>query len=124
LHQTCNPFLQEVRSRIGLTRESEIRRLSAAQPVSYVAFDLIYCDGFDLMPAVLTHGKALLKDILDADTTLKFSEHVVGDGEKLFGKIQKSRMEGVIAKLTSSPYVQKRSRDWLKIKTVLRQEVV
>ena len=33
-------------------------------------------------------------------------------------------MEGVIAKLASSPYVQKRSRNWLKMKTVLRQEVV
>ena len=71
--------------------------------------DLIYYDGFDLMPGMLTHRKALLKDILEVGAHLKFSQHVVGEGEKLFEQIQKSGMEGIIAKRASAPHVQKRS---------------
>jgi len=33
-------------------------------------------------------------------------------------------LEGIVAKLRTSPYVQKRSREWLKIKITRRQECV
>jgi bifunctional non-homologous end joining protein LigD len=52
------------------------------------------------------------------------SDHIEGDGEAFFREIEKFRLEGMMAKRADSKYVQKRSSDWLKIKTVMRQEVV
>jgi len=43
---------------------------------------------------------------------------------QLYKEIAKVPLEGMIAKRLDSIYVQKRSRDWLKIKTVLESEVV
>ncbi len=39
-------------------------------------------------------------------------------------QIEKFHLEGMIAKRAASHYIQKRSSDWLKIKTVKRSEVV
>jgi len=48
----------------------------------------------------------------------------VGEGEAFFAQIEKFRLEGMMAKRAASQYVQRRSADWLKVKTVERSEVV
>ena len=55
---------------------------------------------------------------------MHYSDHYVGNGKALFEAAEQRRLEGIVAKLRSSPYVQKRSRDWLKIKIVKQQECV
>ena len=118
------PSFQLLQQRMGLNAKSEIARLANESPVVYYVFDLLYCNGFSLMGAELIHRKALLKEIMEENEFLRYSDHVIGDGVKLFQKASKLQLEGIIAKHQSSLYVQKRTRDWLKIKTVLRQEVV
>jgi bifunctional non-homologous end joining protein LigD len=54
----------------------------------------------------------------------KFSGHIEKKGKAFFQKAKKKREEGIIAKKKLSTYQFHRSRDWLKIKTGLRQEVV
>jgi bifunctional non-homologous end joining protein LigD len=124
LDENGKPSFQRLQSRIGLTKAKEIETLSVKFPVVYYVFDLLYYDRFNLMPAMLIHRKALLRDILIESDSVRFSQHYIGKGEQLFESAQKKRLEGIIAKKQSSLYVQKRSRDWLKIKTVLQQEVV
>jgi bifunctional non-homologous end joining protein LigD len=118
------PNFQMLQSRIGLTREQEIDRLAAQNPVIYNVFDLLYYNGFNLMPAMLIHRKTLLREIITEEPFLRYCEHVAGEGEKLFSKARKQGLEGVVAKLESSSYTQKRSNDWLKIKAIRQQEVV
>lgn len=113
-----------LQQRIGLNDAGEIARLANQTPVVYYVFDLLYYNGFNLMGAELIHRKALLKEIIEQNEFFRYSDHVIGDGEKLFQKASKLQLEGIIAKQQSSLYLQKRTRDWLKIKTVLRQEVV
>ena len=55
---------------------------------------------------------------------VKYSEHIEGEGERFFKEIKKFHLEGMMAKRAASVYIQKRSSDWLKIKTVQRSEVV
>src|SRR5437588_2602079 len=92
--------------------------------IVYFVFDLLYVDGFDLMPCPVVERKAKLAKILKPAKFIKLSEHVEADGKAFFREIEKFHLEGMIAKRASSKYVPKRSTDWLKIKTVLRQEVV
>lgn len=92
----------------------------------YYVFDLLYKDGYDLRELPLLERKALLKDFLEENPMplIRFSDHVMEKGKELFNKIKKKHLEGIIAKKISSTYQSRRSSDWIKIKTVLRQEVV
>jgi bifunctional non-homologous end joining protein LigD len=68
--------------------------------------------------------KAALEQILRPASFIKLSDHIEAEGVAFFKEIEKFHLEGMIAKRAASPYVQKRSSDWLKIKTVQRSEVV
>ncbi len=115
---------QFLQSRIGLQDEADIRAEMQAHPVVYCVFDLLYCDGFDLMGCELIERKAILAAAIKEHPRLKLSEHTEGDGIKAFRRAERRRLEGVMAKHRRSLYVQDRSSEWLKVKTVLRQEVV
>ena len=50
--------------------------------------------------------------------------HRVGDGERFYRQACRSGWEGLITKRAASPYVHRRSPDWLKFKCVAEQELV
>jgi len=92
----------------------------------YYVFDLLYKDGQDLRRWPLIERKALLKKTLQALALphIRFSRHIAKKGAAFFKAASKAHLEGIIGKKGSSPYVPKRSRDWVKIKIGLRQEFV
>ena len=66
-----------------------------------------------------------MKAILPKDTLLTYSEHWPEHGRRLFKEAQRLDLEGIMAKRAASRYLSgARSKDWLKIKTGKRQEVV
>jgi bifunctional non-homologous end joining protein LigD len=101
-----------------------IRRTRDDIPVVYYVFDVLYCDGYDVMQADLEKRKQLLASILNANDIVRYSDHYVGNGTALFEAAAQRGLEGIVAKLRRSCYVQKRSSDWLKIKIVKQQECV
>ena len=101
-----------------------IRRTRDDISVMYFVFDLLYLDGYNLMPAELEQRKELLASILAPSDLIRYSDHYVGNGKALFAAATQRELEGIVAKRRNSPYVQKRSGDWLKIKIVKRQECV
>jgi bifunctional non-homologous end joining protein LigD len=101
-----------------------IRRTRDDIPIAYYVFDLLYLDGYDLMPADLEQRKGLLASIVTPSELLRYSDHWVGTGKALFKAATHRGLEGIIAKRRSSCYLQKRSGDWLKIKITQRQECV
>jgi len=112
--------------REGIPRFQMLQRKGASQrpPIVYFVFDLLYVDGYDLTACTVVERKAKLAEIILPSNVIKFSDHLEGDGEAFFREVAKFRLEGMMAKRAESKYVQKRSSDWLKIKTVMRQEVV
>ena len=101
-----------------------IRRTRDDIPVIYYVFDLLYLDGYNLMRADLEQRKALLSSILVPGDTIRYSDHYIGRGKALFAAAAQQRLEGIIAKRRQSCYLPKRTREWLKIKIVKRQECV
>ncbi len=101
-----------------------IRRTRDDIPIVYYAFDLLYLDGYNLMHAALEQRKTLLASILATGNLLRYSDHYIGRGKDLFRAASERQLEGVIAKRRQSQYLQKRTREWLKIKIVKRQEAV
>ncbi len=93
----------------------------------YYAFDLPYCEGYDLSRSPLLERKQLLQQILQAtpsEPDIQYCDHIRGNGQAVFDNACRLGMEGIISKRVDSPYVQKRSRFWLKIKCIKRQEFV
>src|SRR3989441_4305664 len=94
-------------------------------PMQYVVFDIVDFDGQRLFKVPLEDRKRLLRDIVRDGGILKYSDHVLGQGQAFFKAAQQKRLEGIVAKLRDSPYQPGvRSSAWLKIKAHLQQEVV
>lgn len=93
--------------------------------LQYQAFDILWLDGKDLRGLPLTERKRLLKETLRENDIIRYSDHVVGQGKKFFAAAEKAGLEGIMAKRADSVYkTNYRSKQWLKIKTHKRQEVV
>jgi bifunctional non-homologous end joining protein LigD len=115
---------QRLQARMNLTRPADIERASLEVPVGAVFFDALALDGRDLRRLPLEERKACLRLLLPARGVAHFGDHVLEHGQEFFDAACAERLEGVVAKKRDSPYVGKRSRDWLKLKCQLRQEFV
>jgi bifunctional non-homologous end joining protein LigD len=93
----------------------------------YFAFDLLYCEGFDLTKAALIDRKNLLQQILassPADARIRFSEHLEVDGPTMLEHSCRFGLEGIVSKRKDQPYRSGRGDHWLKSKCIDRQEFV
>ena len=88
-------------------------------------FDVLWLDGFNLMQLPLTDRKQVLNDIAPDSGIIRVSEAFDAGATEFFETAKKLNLEGIIAKKADSIYMPgKRTKDWLKIKTGKRQEVV
>jgi bifunctional non-homologous end joining protein LigD len=113
---------QKLQDRIGV--ENPSAKLLEATPAVYYAFDLLYCDGYDLRKAALRDRKKLLEEILDTDELVRYSAHVEEKGEELFAVAREKLLEGIVAKDGRSVYSGNRTSDWLKVKLVNELDAV
>ncbi len=94
----------------------------------FFLFDIPWCGGHDLTRTPLIERKTLLKYLVDqlppGAESLRYSDHVLGQGEKVLSHACGYALEGIVSKRIDSPYEQKRSRRWVKIKCGQRQEFV
>jgi len=103
-----------------------IKKADSRSPLAFMAFDLPYLDGYDLTRTPLLERKRLLEELIGAaggNGVLRYSEHV-RNVKKFFEFACRSQMEGVVCKQAGSPYRQRRTREWLKVKCLNRQEFV
>jgi bifunctional non-homologous end joining protein LigD len=92
----------------------------------YYLFDILSYKGKDLTNLPLTDRRQILQALLKQQKLkyIRFSNSIETKGKAFFQKAKKAGLEGIIAKRKESTYQSRRSRDWLKIKSHLRQEVV
>jgi bifunctional non-homologous end joining protein LigD len=93
------------------------QKLVAQYPVVYFAFDLLYCDGYDVRSAPLLQRKQLLQRLLHTSDRIRYSDHQLEKGKELFELAKQNDLEGIVAKRIDSRYVSERSANWLKLKT-------
>lgn len=93
--------------------------------IVYYLFDLPYLDGHDLRGARLDERRKLLQSLLTkVKPPLFFSQSFDFSGADLLKNACAMQLEGLIGKVASSPYLSVRSRDWIKLKCLQRQEFV
>src|SRR5690554_4531131 len=94
-------------------------------PVIFKVFDILYLNGHSARKLSLIERKELLKDALIETPRIKYCDHIDGNGIDFYSEIQRSNIEGVMAKKKSSIYTDgNRSENWLKIKNNLSEEAV
>ncbi|KTC64741.1 DNA ligase D [Legionella adelaidensis] len=91
----------------------------------YYVFDLLYYDQWDVRELTLLERKTLLEPLLlNVSPAIRYSDHIIGQGHEMFKHACQFGLEGVISKRIDAPYITKRTKNWLKIKCVKRQEFV
>jgi DNA ligase D-like protein (predicted ligase) len=89
--------------------------------LAYHVFDLVWLDGRDLSPSPLIERRALLAALPLAEPLQRV---VPLAHDEPWVCARDEGWEGVIAKRLDSPYEQKRSKHWLKMKCEISQDFV
>ena len=118
------PSFSLLQKRGRLTRRADVARAALELPASIYAFDLLAFDGFDLRALPLVERKAALRALLPVAGALRYSEHFESQGEAMFDEAERLGLEGIIGKRAASPYVSKRSADWIKINAAKSDDFV
>jgi DNA ligase D-like protein (predicted ligase) len=96
----------------------------AGAELYYYVFDVLFADGRDVRELPLQDRRAVLADVLAWRDPLRITDQMTGDGAALLADACRDGWEGLIAKRLGTPYVSRRSRDWLKLKCTRAQELV
>jgi bifunctional non-homologous end joining protein LigD len=100
-----------------------VARAVAAQPVTYVVYDLLYLAGRSLLKLPLARRRQRLSEAIRSSARIYVVEAVADDGLALFDAAQERGLEGIVAKRYDSPYRPgQRHPDWLAIEAVRRQD--
>jgi bifunctional non-homologous end joining protein LigD len=90
----------------------------------YAVFDCLYSDEGDLRKKALSLRRAALERIVKPSARLRLSTILSDNGLKAFQIASKRGFEGVVCKNLVSTYVEKRSKEWLKVKVHQEDEFV
>ena len=91
-------------------------------PLVYFVFDLLRLNGERLDQLPLEERKRRLRALVGAKQTgrVRYAEHILGEGEKLFEHATRIGLEGIISKRRDLPYEPGRSDSWRKSKVIQR----
>jgi bifunctional non-homologous end joining protein LigD len=119
------PSFQRIQERMNVSDPAVARRKSATVPVAYFVFDLLQLDGNPTIGLPYVERRRLLDDLAPSGPSWATPPWFPGDGDSLLDVARQRRLEGIVAKRLESTYQPgARTRDWLKIKLVEREEFV
>jgi bifunctional non-homologous end joining protein LigD len=91
----------------------------------FAIFDILWLEGKDLRRLPYVERRALLEKLFKkAPAGIALAQTLNMTGEKALQHAAKGGWEGIIAKHNASVYEPRRSKEWLKIKTLNQQEFV
>ncbi|HEX8171763.1 MAG TPA: DNA ligase D [Thermoanaerobaculia bacterium] len=86
-------------------------------------FDILWLDGHDLRGLTYSERRELLEKLLaKAPAGIAVSQTLEMSGAEALRLSKKNGWEGIIVKRNSSKYEPRRSKEWLKVKTLNQQE--
>ncbi len=95
--------------------------------MAYMIFDLLYCEGNNLIAVTQRERKTALEAILASlppNSPVRYSEHLESSGSELLQHACQLGLEGIISKRADAKYISARGEHWIKSKCNMRQEFV
>ncbi len=115
----------EIQRRSLMSKSFRIELAAAKTPASFIAFDILYCKGRELMGLPLMERKRILKDIIRENARLAVSRYIEEQGRPFYDLAEERDLEGIVAKRKDSKYfIGKRTKDWIKIKNLQDDDFV
>lgn len=90
----------------------------------FATFDCLYVDGEDLRRKPFSERREALERVVLEKGALLLSRRLADNGLKAYEIAKRRRFEGLVAKDSSSPYIEGRSSYWLKVKVHQEDEFV
>jgi bifunctional non-homologous end joining protein LigD len=126
LGEDGRPSFGRLQHRMHVTNQREARRRATSDPVTFVAFDVLYLKGRLLLSASYDERRAMLESLRLSGETFTTTESFRNvEGRDILAATVQNGLEGVVAKRRDAPYRPgRRSPDWVKVKSFRTQEVV
>lgn len=125
LDESGRPSFERLQQRMHVIKPEAVRRLSAAVPVHYFAFDVLRIGERSTLSLTYDERRELLQSLEIVGPHWLVPPAFVGDGEAALATSSERGLEGVVAKRRDSTYLPgARSSSWIKIKHVRVQEVI
>ncbi|MEY2848165.1 MAG: hypothetical protein RI885_830 [Actinomycetota bacterium] len=119
------PDFGRLQQRMNLTKAADIARAADDVPAAFLAFDLLALGGRSLVKERYRRRRELLVATVSESDVIRVPPAFDGDLEAAIESSRRLGLEGVMAKTLDGTYsVGRRSRQWIKLKHHLTQEVV
>ncbi len=119
------PDFEKLQRRSLMSDAFKIRLAKDMDPVTYVAFDILYSNGRELYGLKLSERKRLLNEAVRENERLAVSRVTAGQGVALYSLAESMDLEGIVAKRAGSLYSPgKRTKDWVKIKYMQEEDFI
>jgi bifunctional non-homologous end joining protein LigD len=118
------PSFSKLQKRGRILNKADALRAAVELPAVYYAFDLLALEGYDMRGLPLIRRKEILREILPSVGPIRYSDHIVQQGEAMYGQVAAMHLEGVVGKKADSAYRGGRSTSWVKVRTVRVEDFV
>lgn len=113
----------EMQKRSLMSNKFKIELESKKNPISFVAFDILFKDNEQLTDLELIKRKEILNNCIEESERLSISRFLDGKGIELYNLAEENGLEGIVSKKKSSKYFfDKRTKDWIKSKCYKDEE--
>jgi bifunctional non-homologous end joining protein LigD len=109
--------------KVGRPSFQELQHPSRAHLIVFFAFDVLHLDDRDLRTRPLQERRKKLPRIV-GDSGIRVSIELPGTAANVIASVTKLGLEGVVAKLRTSPYDANLTDAWVKYRLDRQQEVV
>jgi len=120
------PNFSDVQKRALTNDTFKIELHSKKFPATFVAYDILFYRGKSVEDETLLRRKEMLQSVIKIENErFSYSRFTREFGVKLYEVAESKKLEGIVAKRVDSKYFQgKKTKDWLKIKSMLDDDFV
>jgi bifunctional non-homologous end joining protein LigD len=126
LGEDGRPSFARLQNRLHISDPREARRRANADPITFVAFDLLYANGRSFLDASYDERRAQLESLRLSGNHFTTAESFRDrSGRDVLQATVATGLEGVVAKRRDSLYRPgRRVAEWVKVKTLQTQDVI
>lgn len=112
------PDFFEIQKRSMMSNPVKIDMAAKKYPACFTAFDILYYDDHQVTDLPLTERKKLLQKAVQSENSrFAVSRYIEKNGILFYNLAEQQELEGIVAKRKDSKYyLDRRTKDWIKIK--------
>lgn len=119
------PDFFEIQRRSLMSNTFKIQLAASKIPATFTAFDILYYDNREIIDLPLMERKKLLEKTIKENERIAISRYIEEQGVEFFKLAKQNQLEGIVAKKKDSKYyLDKRTKDWIKIKNLKDDDFV